>query len=117
MINGKVSPVRLGLQLVSQRRSWQDGRRAWERLNGCHRSSVSLGPRRGIAGAERAPGDVPLVGRLLDLAEMNAARATRRAAGSWTDVAPMLVVSRQSAWKRPRDVDDAVCLPGGGADA
>lgn len=102
---------------MSQRSSWQDGRRAWERLNGWHRSSVSHGPRRGIADAERALGDVQLVRRLLDLAEMNAVRAARGAGASWTDVATMLGVSRQSAWERWRDVDDAVCLPREAADA
>lgn len=98
---------------MPQRSSWQDGRRAWERLNGWHGSSADHGPRRGIADAERALGDIQLVRRLLDLAEMNAVRAARRAGASWTDVATMLGVSRQSAWERWHEAAEPV--PTGGA--
>lgn len=62
--------------------------------------------------AERALGDVQLVRRLLDLAEMNAVRAARRAGASWTDVATMLGVSRQSAWERWHETDERVSAGG-----
>lgn len=93
---------------MSQRGPWQDGRPAWDRLNGWHRSSTSYGPRQVMAEAERALGDVQLLRRLLDLAEMNAVRAARQAGASWTDVAAMLGVSRQSAWARWRETDEPV---------
>lgn len=63
----------------------QDGRRAWERLNGWHRTSVPEELKRGIADAE-ALTNVRLVRSLLNLAEMNAVRVARRAGVSWTDV-------------------------------
>lgn len=44
---------------------------------------------------------------------MNAVRAARGAGASWTDVATMLGVSRQSAWERWHEIDEPV--PVGGA--
>lgn len=97
---------------MSQRSAWQDGRRAWERLNGWHRSSEPSEVKRGIAEAERALTDVRLVRYLLDMAEMNAVRVARRAGASWTDVATMLGVSRQSAWERWREIDEPAASTG-----
>jgi len=93
---------------------WSDGRRAWERLAGWHRPDGSNRdqPSAGAhaddgAGALDALGDVGLVRRLLDQAELGAVRASRRHGRSWAEIATRLGVTRQSAWERWRDLDDA----------
>lgn len=45
--------------------------------------------------------------RLLDEAELNAVRTARRERKSWAEIATKLGVSRQSAWEKWRDLDDA----------
>lgn len=62
--------------------------------------------------AEKALADIRLVRSLLDMAELNAVRAARQSGASWTDVATMLGVSRQSAWERWREVDERVAAGG-----
>ena len=89
---------------------WVEGRRAWSRLSewiqfdddgrGVHLHDGD--------GALRALGDVGLVRRLLDQAEFEAVRTARRQGRSWSEIAVRLGVTRQSAWERWRDVDDAV---------
>lgn len=81
---------------------WQDGRRAWQRLNGWHQEGGT--PMQGAA--MKALGDIRLVRGLLDQAEMGAVRAARREGRSWAEIATMLGVARQSAWERWRDVAD-----------
>jgi hypothetical protein len=91
---------------MSARSEWQDGRRAWERLNGWHRPPAA-GEQRGTPQVEKALVDIRFVRALLDRAELNAVRAARGAGASWTDVATMLGVTRQAAWERWREVDEA----------
>ncbi len=83
---------------------WPDGRRAWQRLaewQGCgaHRDTGE--------DALAALGDIGLVRRLLDSAELEAVRTARRHRRSWAEIATTLGVTRQSAWERWRDLDDA----------
>jgi PASTA domain len=87
---------------------WQDGRRAWERLNGWHQDSPSATPGHpdnGV-GAVEALADIGLVRHLLDQAELVAVRTARRHGKSWAEIATKLGVTRQSAWERWRDLDD-----------
>lgn len=51
--------------------------------------------------------DVTDVRRQLEQAELSAVRAARRHGKSWTEIATMLAITRQSAWERWRDLDDA----------
>lgn len=104
------------------RNPWQDGRRAWARLSGWHQDAPSaLG---GAAGhpddgdqALDALGDVGLVRRLLDQAELVAVRTARRHGKSWAEIATRLGVTRQSAWERWRDLDtDGTSVPAAPAE-
>lgn len=58
------------------------------------------------AAALRALADVAEARRSLDQAELLAVRAARRHRKSWTEIATMLTISRQSAWERWRELDD-----------
>lgn len=90
------------------RSSWQDGRRAWERLNGWHQDAPEAVPGHADDG-DKALGaltDVGSVRRLLDQAELVAVRTARRHRKSWAEIATHLGVSRQSAWERWRDLDE-----------
>jgi hypothetical protein len=101
---------------------WQDGQRAWDRLAGWYPAAPSEGPSEGPKDAvgERALlalTDIGLVRRLLEHAELTAVRTARRQGKSWTEIAVSLGVTRQSAWERWRDVDDAasaIAAAGGG---
>jgi hypothetical protein len=90
------------------RAPWQDGRRAWQRLNGWHNEDPQAVPGHPDDGdaALAALVDVHLVRGLLDRAELVAVRTARRHEKSWTDVATMLHMTRQSAWERWRDIDN-----------
>lgn len=88
---------------------WVEGRRAWSRLSEWIQYD---GDARGAHlhdgdGALLALGDVGLVRRLLDQAEFEAVRTARLQSRSWSEIAVRLGVTRQSAWERWRDVDDA----------
>ncbi|HYQ63382.1 PASTA domain-containing protein [Actinophytocola sp.] len=88
---------------------WVEGRQAWSRLSEwIQYESDARGalPRDGD-GALRALGDVGEVRRLLDQAEFEAVRSARRQGRSWSEIAVRLGVTRQSAWERWRDLDDA----------
>jgi hypothetical protein len=61
-------------------------------------------PRDGEA-ALRALADVAEVRRTLEQAELLAVRTARRERKSWTEIATMLTISRQSAWERWRELD------------
>jgi len=74
------------------RSAWQDGRRAWERLNGWHQSDADATPghRTGKDDALRALQDVRLVHGLIQQAEMNAVLTARAAGATWAEVSGML---------------------------
>jgi hypothetical protein len=99
------------------RSPWQDGRRAWERLNGWHQDGPAARPGHPDDGdgALTALADVCRVRHLLDQAELVAVKTARRHGKSWAEIATKLGVTRQSAWERWRDLDDAANLePAGG---
>ncbi len=91
------------------RSPWQDGRRAWERLNGWHQDDPSASPGHPDDGhgALAALADIGLVRRLLEQAELGAVRTARSHGKSWAEIATRLGVTRQSAWERWRDLDEA----------
>jgi hypothetical protein len=55
--------------------------------------------------------DIGVVRRLLDQVEFEAVRTARKHGRSWSEIAIRLGVTRQSAWERWRDVDDAAAAP------
>ncbi|MDT3445328.1 MULTISPECIES: PASTA domain-containing protein [unclassified Pseudofrankia] len=86
---------------------WQEGRRAWERLDNW-RDRV-FGRPESIDHGEAALGaltDIGTLRRLLDQTELEAVRAARFHRKSWAEIATRLGVSRQSAWERWRDLDE-----------
>ena len=106
--------------MSKDRGPWQLGRRAWERLDGWHHDGRSAAsPSRGSGhpddgeGALAALADVGFVRHLLDQAELVAVRTARRHGKSWAEIAVKLGVTRQSAWERWRELDEA---PGPGPD-
>jgi hypothetical protein len=80
---------------------WEDGRRAWERLDGWDQAPPADGD-----GALAALTDIGTLRRLLDQAELVAVRTARRQGRSWTEIATKLGITRQSAWERWRDLDE-----------
>lgn len=85
-----------------RRSEWQDGRRAWRRLEALLRED------------EEAPngqaalvvlGDVGLLGQLLEEAEAAGVGAARAAGRSWSEIAAALGVSRQAVWERWHTLD------------
>ena len=96
------------------RSKWQDGRRAWERLNFWYRGVVDRFPdehpdRANVAqAASSALSDVAFVRKLLDELEVRMVRTARAGGVSWTEIATPLGISRQTAWEKWRDLD-----PGG----
>jgi DNA-binding Lrp family transcriptional regulator len=95
---------------------WQEGRRAWKRLNGWQDDGASSPghPDNGEA-ALAALTDVGVVHRILDQFELIAVRTARRHGKSWAEIATRLGVTRQSAWERWRDLDNADTPTGGGS--
>lgn len=95
------------------RSPWQDGRRAWQRLNGWHQDDPSSTPGHPDDGASAldALEDIGRVRHLLDQAELVAVRTARRHAKSWAEIAAKLGVTRQSAWERWRDLDTVSDAP------
>jgi hypothetical protein len=91
------------------RSPWQDGRRAWERLNGWYQDGPAAKPGHPDDGdaALTALADIGQVRHLLDQAELVAVRTARRHRKSWAEIAIKLGVTRQSAWERWRDLDEA----------
>jgi hypothetical protein len=88
---------------------WQEGQQAWGRLAGWYQDIPPSAPGQLGDGdrALKALADLGLVRRLLDQAEFEAVRTARRHGKSWSEIAIRLGVTRQSAWERWRDVDDA----------
>jgi hypothetical protein len=90
---------------------WDDGRRAWERLDGWDQDGPVPGHPDDGDGALAALSDVGTVRRLLDQAELAAVRTARRHGKSWAEIATRLGVTRQSAWERWRDLDEPATEP------
>src|SRR6476469_7958875 len=91
------------------RSSWQDGRRAWARLNHWY-----LRPPRGWdnedpAGlglaAAAALKAVTIVRHLLDDLELKLVQIARARGVSWAEIATPLGVSKQTAWEKWREFD------------
>lgn len=99
--------------MSKDRSPWQNGHRAWQRLDGWHQNGPSAKPGHPDDGqsALDALGDVGLIRHLLDRAELEAVRTARRHRKSWAEIATMLGVTRQSAWERWRDLDDRASRP------
>ncbi len=95
--------------MSKDRGPWQLGRRAWDRLDGWHLHSRSARPGHPDDGdgALAALADVGFVRHLLDQAELVAVRTARRHGKSWAEIAVKLGVTRQSAWERWRELDEA----------
>jgi transposase-like protein len=90
---------------------WDDGRRAWERLDGWDQDGAVPGHPDDGDGALAALSDIGTVRRLLDQAELAAVRTARRHGKSWAEIATRLGVTRQSAWERWRDLDEPALDP------
>ncbi|HWB67015.1 MAG TPA: PASTA domain-containing protein [Mycobacteriales bacterium] len=89
---------------------WREGRRAWERLKDWLHDDGLASIRRESDGGRQALDalvDIGAIRRVLDQAELAAVRAARQHGKSWAEVATHLGVTRQSAWERWRDLDDA----------
>lgn len=87
---------------------WQEGQQAWGRLAGWSRDTpAAAGPRDDGDRALTALTDVGVIRRFLDQVEFEAVRTARRQRKSWSEIAIRLGVTRQSAWERWRDVDEA----------
>jgi len=94
----------------AKRSKWQDGRRAWERLNEWH-----LRPAEGYENEARdyvgrtvaaALTDVAFVRQLLDGMELNLVHTARARGVSWSEIATPLGLSKQAAWDKWRvDLD------------
>ena len=90
---------------------WQDGRRAWQRLNYWARGVVDEFPNehpdRAQVGraAAKALSDVVFVRQLLDELETRLVRTAREGGVSWSEIAAPLGITRQTAWERWRDLD------------
>lgn len=101
---------------MSKRRGpWDDGQRAWERLTSWH-----SGGRRGSSSGEdafEAMADIGMLRRLLDQAELAAVRTARQQGRSWAEIATQLGITRQSAWERWRELDDATAAAAGEPEA
>ncbi len=75
---------------------------AWERLRRWRAARSGDGE-----AALEALADVGELRRALDQTELTAVRAARREGRSWTEIATQLGITRQSAWEKWRDLDDA----------
>ena len=93
--------------MVGNDSPWRDGRRAVERLRGWSHGSSESPPDLDPDEPLSALADIGLIRRLLDNAELAAVTAARQQHKSWAEIATKLGVTRQSAWERWRDLDDA----------
>lgn len=89
------------------RSRWQDGRRAWQRLNGWHQRDPHAVPGHPDTGeaALRALEDIHFVRTLLNTAELNAVHTARAHGQSWAEIATALHLSKQAAWEKWHDLD------------
>ncbi len=88
---------------------WPEGQQAWGRVAGWFQDTSPVPPGH-LDDGDRALtvlADIGLVRRLLDQVEFEAVRTARKQGKSWSEIAIRLGVTRQSAWERLRDVDDA----------
>ncbi|HEV3168747.1 MAG TPA: PASTA domain-containing protein, partial [Actinocrinis sp.] len=92
-----------------ERGPWHEIRQALNRLEGWHRGAAPPHADDQDDGDEalRALADGGLIRRMLDEFEFEAVRTARKHGKSWAEIAVKLGVTRQSAWERWRDVDDA----------
>jgi len=79
--------------------AWEQAQQAWRRL-------AAGGGRPTDDDGLEALGDVGVVRRMLDQAELESVRAARLHGKSWAEIATHLGVTRQSAWERWRDLDE-----------
>ena len=79
------------------------------RLNGWHNESPTATPGHPDDGpaALAALSDIHLVRGLLERAELVAVKTARHHGTSWSEIATMLHVSRQTVWERWRDLDNS----------
>jgi hypothetical protein len=89
--------------MAGRRGPWENAKQAWERLHGWVSGSHADG---GVPALE-ALDDIGELRRVLDQAELEAVRTARRHGRSWAEIATRLGVTRQSAWERWRDLDEA----------
>jgi PASTA domain len=82
--------------------TFDDGQSAWRRLATWIRQVKPDGDL-----ALTMLSDVGQIRRLLDHAEFEAVRVARSQRRSWSEIAMRLGMTRQSAWERWRDIDDA----------
>lgn len=94
------SPCQAILTTVSLSDAWEQARQAWRRL------ASSEGPSADDDGLASLS-DIGVVRRMLDQAELAAVRTARLRGRSWAEIATHLGITRQSAWERWRDLDDA----------
>lgn len=92
---------------MPSRSRWQDGRRAWARLNGWHQRDPNATPGHPDTGeaALRALEDVHFVRTQLEIAEVNAVTTAKAHGCSWTEIAVALHQSKQAAWEKWHDLD------------
>ncbi len=95
------------------RAPWQDGRRAWNRLNGWHNENPNAVPGHPDDGDEalKALVDIHLVRGLLERAELVAVKTARRHNKSWSEIGTMLHMTKQAAWDRWHDTDETQTAP------
>jgi hypothetical protein len=93
-------PCQAILTTVSLSDGWEQARQAWRRL------ASSEGPGEDDDGLASLS-DIGVVRRMLDQAELAAVRTARSRGKSWAEIATHLGITRQSAWERWRDLDDA----------
>ncbi|AIV35571.1 hypothetical protein [Streptomyces sp. CCM_MD2014] len=92
---------------MGYRSDWQDGRRAWQRLNGWHNRNPTHPVQRRDDGesALAALKDIHRVRSLLDLAEQNAIITARREGISWAEISTTLHIPRAELEARWADLD------------
>jgi hypothetical protein len=97
---------------MGYRSRWQDGRRAWQRLNGWHQRDPRAIPGHGTTGeaALIALEDIHLVRTLLDTAELNAVHTARAGDCSWAQIAVALHMTRQAAWEKWHDLETPAAM-------
>ncbi len=92
---------------------WKSGDRAWRRL-----VAQAFGTDiDSVATALSALDDVQLLRRLLDRTELAAVRQARTSGSSWAEIAVRVGTTRQAAWERWRELDDAATTPTAAMDA
>ena len=95
------------LSTKKPRAPWQDGRRAWARLNGWHQDAgASPGHPDDPEAALLALSDIALVKRLTAQAELNAVKTARSGGKSWPEIGVALGVDAESVRNRWGDATD-----------